>query len=82
MFERFQSTGKITALVKRDSAEEEAAKISNDDSRSGGAAPLHLKVALHQRLIDKINLNALEKMTRDQVAEQIAPLVRKLLAEE
>ncbi len=42
----------------------------------------HLKVAIHQRLLDKINLAALEKMSREKISEQISPLVRKLLAEE
>ncbi|HEV7692021.1 MAG TPA: CpaF family protein, partial [Hyphomonadaceae bacterium] len=43
---------------------------------------LDLKVSLHQRLIDKINLAVLETMTREQVAEQITPLVARLLAED
>jgi pilus assembly protein CpaF len=47
-----------------------------------GLATLNLRVALHQRMIDKINLHALETMTRAEVAEQIRPLVSKLLVEE
>jgi pilus assembly protein CpaF len=43
---------------------------------------LDLKVSLHQRLIDKINLAVLETMTREQVAEQITPLVTRMLAED
>lgn len=43
---------------------------------------LELRVALHQRLIEKINLNAIEKFTREEVAEQIRPLVVKLLLEQ
>jgi pilus assembly protein CpaF len=43
---------------------------------------LDLKVSLHQRLIDKINLAVLETMTREQVSEQITPLVARLLAED
>jgi pilus assembly protein CpaF len=43
---------------------------------------LDLKVSLHQRLIDKLNLAALEKMTREQVAEQLDPIVSKMVAEE
>ena len=43
---------------------------------------LDLKVSLHQRLIDKINLAVLETMTREQVAEQITPLVSRMLAED
>ena len=41
-----------------------------------------LRVAIHQRLIDKINLGALEKMSREKVGEEISPLIRKLLADE
>lgn len=47
-----------------------------------GLATLDLRVALHQRMIDKINLHALETMTRAEVSEQIRPLVSKLLIEE
>ena len=42
----------------------------------------NLKVSLHQRLIDKINLAALETMTREQVSEQLNPIVAKMVAEE
>lgn len=55
---------------------------AQDERQIGSVASLELKVALHQRLIDQINLAALERMTRQDVAEQISPLVRKLLAEE
>jgi pilus assembly protein CpaF len=47
-----------------------------------GSVSLDLKVTLHQRLIDKINLAALEKMTREEVAEQLNPILTRMVAEE
>ena len=41
-----------------------------------------LKVALHQRLLESLNLVVLENMQRNEVAVQIAPLVKEMLNEE
>jgi pilus assembly protein CpaF len=73
MFERFQSVTRTPATA------ETPAGIRPGDVAS---VSLDLKVALHQRLIDKINLAALVKMTREQVAEQLNPILRKMIAEE
>jgi len=72
MFERFQTAAR---------GPEPIAPVK---PRAGSlpSVALDLKVLLHQKLIDKINLAVLETMTREQVAEQITPLVNKLLAEE
>jgi pilus assembly protein CpaF len=43
------------------------------------SANTSLKVALHQRLLESLNLVVLESMQRDEVAVQIAPLVREML---
>lgn len=43
---------------------------------------LNLKVELHQKVIDRINLSALETMERTQIDEQISALITELLAEE
>lgn len=73
MFERFQSASR--AVV-------EAVPTPKPLAGSLPSVALDLKVLLHQKLIDKINLAALETMTRAQVAEQLSPLVSKLIAEE
>ncbi|MDP3738231.1 MAG: CpaF family protein [Hyphomonadaceae bacterium] len=74
MFERFTSATKISTAPE---AVERTVRPGDMPSVS-----LDLKVSLHQRLIDKINLAALEKMTREQVAEQLSPIVSKMIAED
>ncbi|MEH6715462.1 CpaF family protein [Parasphingorhabdus flavimaris] len=44
------------------------------------AENLDLKVELHRRLIDLINLSALEKMSRDQIEVEIGEIVHEQLA--
>ncbi len=51
-----------------------------NDSRANAAEYLDLKVELHRRLIDLINLSALEKMTRAQIETEIGELVHEQLA--
>jgi pilus assembly protein CpaF len=43
---------------------------------------LALKVRLHQRLIDEINLPVIEKMPRDQFESEIGDIIREMLAKE
>jgi len=76
MFERFNTAAKITPITVEPAAPR-APRAGDLPSVS-----LDLKVSLHQRLIDKLNLAALEKMTREQVAEQLDPIVSKMVAEE
>jgi pilus assembly protein CpaF len=40
-----------------------------------------LKVQMHQKLIERINLSALETMTRDQVGRDIGDIVQEMLKE-
>ncbi|HEX5008584.1 MAG TPA: CpaF family protein [Hyphomonadaceae bacterium] len=76
MFERFNAAAKIVPAPSEPAAAP-APKAGDLPSVS-----LELKVALHQRLIDKLNLAALEKMTREEVAQQLDPIVSKMVAEE
>ena len=62
--------------VVQSSATAEAA----NDSRANATEYLELKVELHRRLIDLINLSALEKMTRAQIETEIGELVHEQLA--
>jgi pilus assembly protein CpaF len=74
MFERFNSVSRNGAPL--------AEPVKTARAGDVGSVSLELKVSLHQRLIDKINLAALEKMTRAQVAEQLNPIVTRMVAEE
>ena len=56
-----------------------AAEAAND-GRANTSDYLDLKVELHRRLIDLINLSALEKMTRAQIETEIGELVHEQLA--
>jgi pilus assembly protein CpaF len=71
MFERFQTAARGPEIA-----------VAKPRAGSIPSVALDLKVTLHQKLIDKINLQVLETMTREQVAEQITPLVSRLLVEE
>ena len=51
-----------------------------NDGRANTSDYLDLKVELHRRLIDLINLSALEKMTRAQIETEIGELVHEQLA--
>lgn len=51
-----------------------------NDVQSDSNDYINLKVELHRRLIDLINLSALEKMTRPQIETEIGELVHEQLA--
>jgi pilus assembly protein CpaF len=81
MFERFRGANEDGKFELRlaFARDDENGKLADD---SENAVATHLKVAIHQRLLDRINLSALEKMSREKIAEQITPLIRSLLIEE
>lgn len=51
-----------------------------NDGQSDAVEYINLKVELHRRLLDLINLSALEKMTRPQIETEIGELVHEQLA--
>jgi pilus assembly protein CpaF len=58
------------------------AKPSDDATQARRAeAYTELKVTLHQKLIERINLSALESMTREQVGRDIGEIVQEMLKE-
>nr|WP_265569673.1 CpaF family protein [Sphingomicrobium nitratireducens] len=62
---------------------EEARKLmTTGDAGAFAQRDLHtdLKVELHQRLLDRINLSALDSMSREQIADEIGDLVAEELA--
>ncbi len=63
---------------------DDEARLAEDSFMSGDkAAPaenLDLKVELHRRLIDLINLSALESMSREQIEVEIGEIVHEQLA--
>jgi pilus assembly protein CpaF len=69
-------------IRKSDEAAKQApvgAQAAND-LRTETLDYINLKVELHRRLIDLINLSALEKMTRPQIETEIGELVHEQLA--
>ena len=55
---------------------------SEDNGAAGRTAPeyLSLKIELHRRLIELINLQALESMTRPQIEVEVGEIVHEQLA--
>lgn len=54
----------------------------NKGPRSGGSPYQELKFAIHRRLLDRINLEAVYAMPADRVRPEIRPSVAKLINEE
>lgn len=67
---------KADETAKKSSAVSEIA----NDQRADTHDYINLKVELHRRLLDLINLSALEKMTRPQIETEIGELVHEQLA--
>src|SRR5215472_14670568 len=56
-----------------ESVARETAKVQRDTE---------LKVLLHEKLLGMLNLGALEKITREELGREIAPVIKELLGEE
>jgi pilus assembly protein CpaF len=77
---------------KRDREQASASEMSTEELRilsvgDAGAfanrdSNTELKVQLHQRLLDLINLPALEKMSRDQIEAEIGDIIQEELAKQ
>jgi pilus assembly protein CpaF len=69
-------------IRKGDEAAKQASASSDvaNDLRTETLDYINLKVELHRRLLDLINLSALEKMTRPQIETEIGELVHEQLA--
>ncbi len=69
-------------IKKGDDAAKKTAVVSEvaNDQRTDSHDYINLKVELHRRLLDLINLSALEKMTRPQIETEIGELVHEQLA--
>jgi len=81
MFERLKLQRKEQHLAESSKPKlVEAAEAESDsyDSSTG----VGLKVMLHQRLLEHLNLGALERKSRTEIEQEISPLVGRLLAEE
>ena len=46
------------------------------------ALVLDLKVRLHQKLLEALNLSAVEQLAKEQIVEQVRPIIHELLKEE
>jgi pilus assembly protein CpaF len=81
MFERLKLQRKEQQLEepsKPKLVEAVEAKSDSYDQSTG----VGLKVMLHQRLLDHLNLGALDRASRTEIEQEISPLVGRLLAEE
>ena len=69
-------------IKKGDDTTKTSAVVSEvaNDQRADTHDYINLKVELHRRLLDLINLSALEKMTRPQIETEIGELVHEQLA--
>jgi pilus assembly protein CpaF len=48
----------------------------------GHAAYQQLKVSIHQKLLDRVDLTVMESLTAERLREEIAQLVARLLADD
>src|SRR5438045_6919847 len=69
---------------QRQRAMEEHRLVTVGDAGAFANRSLHtdLKVELHQRLLDLINLQALDKMSREQIEEEVGDIVAEELAKQ
>jgi pilus assembly protein CpaF len=81
MFERLKLQRKEQQLEEPSKPKlvETAEAESNSYDESTGVG---LKVMLHQRLLDHLNLGALDRKSRSEIEQEVSPLVGRLLAEE
>jgi pilus assembly protein CpaF len=73
--------GKLAAPAAKPSAAPAAPKLQQAAETREMDMKTDLKVELHQKLLDRINLAALESMTREQVGRDIGDIVAEMLKE-
>jgi pilus assembly protein CpaF len=59
-----------------------ASLLPESRKSSGNERILNLKVRIHQQLLDRVNLSALDKLPREQIAEQISAIISEILTED
>jgi pilus assembly protein CpaF len=57
------------------------AALARPEARIGASAYQDLKIDIHQKLLDRVDLSVMEKLTEDRLRQEIAGLVERLLAE-
>ena len=94
MFRRFKtsvnttesSATTITPAVDDRPVEEESKVVALAKKNASGSAKIvdwtELKVRFHQRLLDLLNLSAIDKVGRDELEKEVSTLIRELLIEE
>ena len=86
MLKRFASASKASSKPDLQVVPEE----NQDDSRRDVESPannlsaeyISLKVRLHQKLLDLMNLSVLDKMPKEQIKSEVGEMIRDLLVEE
>jgi len=84
MFRR-PAAAPVAPVVVAAAAPEKADAASQDPGAADPAssqAYLDLKVRLHQRLIDEVNLAAIEKLTRDELRSEVGRAIEMFLRED
>ncbi len=65
-----------------ESTEAPPAPVREPEERAVNSGSLDLKVKIHRALLDRINLAALERLSRDKIAAELEPVVLSIVAEE
>ena len=79
----FQKTARGTGAKSRkaDEVGQVFKELPENDERvaSTVARKTELKVFLHERLLSMLNLSVLDKITRDELGQELAPIIKELL---
>jgi pilus assembly protein CpaF len=85
MFQRYSlKKTKNDPVVPESSGPQLAAveKVTKVESAQSVARNTELKVHIHEKLLDILNLGALDKITRTELRAELAPMIRTLLKED
>ena len=83
MFQKFyrEASTVIVAEPVRP-AEPDEQEIAQIAAQATHAKHIALKVYLHEKLLSILNLSVLDKMTRDELRRELAPVIRNILTED
>src|SRR6516164_9334256 len=84
MFEKFVRDSSGSPGVAKDKILSPSAPVIEPVAKVAPANTRHiaLKVHLHEKLLTLLNLSVLDKITRDELRRELAPLVRTILTED
>src|SRR3954471_3579715 len=84
MFQKFSRTAVVAQELQRKEPVAPTIISSEPEPAATSASSKHiaLKVYLHEKLLSMLNLSVLDKVTRDELRGQLAPLIRDVLTED